>query len=482
MKIQKIKLSDFRCFDDLQITFSDKYNTHVIIAENMVGKSAILAALRIAANTYISGLISGEKQIQLSDHRILGDNPISDISPSVEINIQAIIKDSLQQNIVSEWKKYKTKPKGENTKVEILSGIDPRKESRLINKMVAEGKSIQPLFSFIGTEYIHVVSSDTVDWQVDGKSIDGYKGCFADKSIEKYLFKWLAKIDTIIQDMQRKPLLADIYKNIPKDAMNVFQQAVTSILPDIKIIEWNTDLKQPFVKLKNGQIRPFNVLSDGYRYLILLAGELATRAFILNKFLGVNVLNKIHGLVLIDEFGIHLHPALQNDALIRLQNTFPNVQFIVSTHSPLLLNGLKKEQVHIISFDENGKRFCVNPDEDIIGMGANEILTKIFGLPTTMDKEFIEMNELFTSLFVKKKNNLLNEDESKQFAEISKKMSEFRLDPQLQLVSDDPITALVRERINQKTEPDHTLNFVENQKTIEEKVDDILKNIFSSNK
>lgn len=478
MRITRIELKDFRCFEDFQITFSREYPVHVVIAENMVGKSALMAALRLTANTYTSGLKS-EKQFELTDHRIIGNNPISDISPSVELTATALLLDEKGNEDLSIWKKYKTKPKGERTKVEIIEGIDPRQISKTVNKLVPEKKAIQPLLSFIGTEYIHTESSDTVEWEVNGKSIDGYKGCFEDKSIKKYLFRWLSRMDGIVGEMFRKPLIAETYKNIPTDAIAVFEDAVKSLLPEIKEIVWSHDLKEPIVKLVNNEIRPFKVLSDGYRYLILLAGELATRSFILNKHLGRGVLSQVHGLVIIDEFGIHLHPALQNDALNRLQKTFPRVQFIVSTHSPLLLNGLKREQVHILTSNTFGHRMVSHPEEDVIGLGADEILTRIFGLATTMDSEFLKMNEEFTVLFAKKKNQSLSKEEEKRFGELSKTLSNFRLDPELKLTEADPITALVKEKLAEKAMmPIIGVNKMEFN--LEKQVEDILRELFKS--
>lgn len=480
MRIVSLELENFRCFEKFSIEFSTNENIHVVIAENMVGKSALMAALRIAANTYTTGLKT-DWQLQINDHRIIGKNPISDISTEVSIITNAIIIDSNSFQQKSNWKKYKTKPKGERTKVEIISGLDPRKESKILNRLVAEGKAIQPLFSFIGTEYIHVESSDTVEWKIDGKSIDGYKDCWEDKSIKKFLFKWLSRIDVILNEMSRKKIIAETYGDLPENAMFIFKNAVASILPDISDIEWSADLKQPIVKLQNGEIRPFDMLSDGYRYLILLAGELATRAFILNKYLGKDVLQKIHGLVIIDEFGIHLHPALQNDTLNRLQKTFPNVQFIISTHSPLLLNGLKKEQVHILTIDSNGQRISTNPEEDVVGLGANEILTKIFGLSTTMDKEFIEMNEEYTKLFKKKsENNDLNADEIIRFEKLSKLLSHLRLDPALQITTEDPITTIVKKELANRNSLKSFAKNGQSPESLKKDIDDILNNLFTN--
>lgn len=478
MKIINLILRDFRCFNKFEIEFSADHNLHVIIAENMVGKTGLLAALRLAANTYTSGL-KVERQISKTDHRIIGSNPISDQSPDISIEATVIMKSSRNKTVESTFLKYKNKQFGERTKIEILKGLDPRKESRLISKLVAERKAVQPLLSFIGTEYIHVESSDTVTWEISGNSVDGYKGCFEDKSIKKFLFKWLGRMDSLIAEISRKPIMAEQYQEIPRNAVKVFQNAVKSILPDIKEIEWNSDLKQPIVKLTNGEVRQFDVLSDGYRYLILLAGELATRSFILNKHLGDSVLDKIHGMVIIDEFGIHLHPSLQNQALQNLQKTFPEVQFIISTHSPLLINGLKREQVHIIQITGDNQRVSSHPDEDIIGLGANQILTDVFGLKTTMDNQFQDWNDKYTVLFNKKMKSDLDPSDESQFLELSRKLAPLRLDPLLKLVPDDPVVNMIKQRIESKSnEIIMAKSDIESQENIESRVDTIIDEIF----
>ncbi len=478
MKIKKLTLKEFRCFDLFEIEFLEKYNTHVIIAENMIGKSAILAGLRLATNTYTSGL-QIEKQISKTDHRIYGNNPISDNSLEISIEADFSILDSKERWIDTTILKYKTKVSGERTKIEIKNGIDPRKESKIINKLAAEGKAIQPLFSYIGTEYIHVESSDTSKWDISGKSTDGYKGCFEDKSIKKFLFKWLDRMDSIIAEMYRKPLLAEQYKDVPQNAISVFQKAVKLIIPDIVEIQWNADIKQPVVKLTNGDVRPFDVLSDGYRYLILLAGELATRAFILNKVQGDSILEKINGIVIIDEFGIHLHPSLQNESLANLEKTFPNIQFVISTHSPLLVNGLKKEQVHILQVNDENQRIITHPENDVIGLGANTILTEIFGLKTTMDKEFQHWDTRFTELFYKQEKVGLNNAEEVEFKELSQLLAPLRIDPRLKFTENDSIAEIVKEKLRSRK---IAKSIIGNSKDINTQVDEILNDIFNSKK
>lgn len=481
MRITSIAVQDFRCFERFEISFSDEYNVHVIISENMAGKSALMRALRIAANTYISGLVGGPKSgIELADHRVVGYNPIANISLGSSVEAYALLEDDKGDLLHAHWRKYKEKPAGERTKMKVLGGTaNPATVAKKVYEKVLSGAAKLPVFNFIGTEYIHIMASETDKLALDGNAIQAYRECFSDKSIKKFLFDWLGRVDGILREKAYKKIVASSYGNLPDDAMFVFQKAVKSILPDITEIEWLEDKKQPLIQFTNGDVRLFDMLSDGYRYLILLAGELATRIIILNKHLGDQALEQTSGIVLIDEFGIHLHPSLQNETLERLQQTFPKVQFLITTHSPLLINGLRKKQIHILEVDKEGKRTVRNPDEDAIGLGAEGILIKMFGLGTTYDKKSVEWNEEYKILLNKKMEGSISDGELSRFNELSKWLSPFRLDPTLRIVNEDNITRLVREKLIErasriKLKPKDIPPDIPEQ--VEEILDDLFKN------
>jgi len=81
------------------------------------------------------------------------------------------------------------------------------------------------------------------------------------------------------------------------------------------------------------------------------------------------------GIILIDEIELHLHPQWQRDIIPRLTNTFPNCQFIVTTHSPQVLSNVKKENVFIV------EDFQVHPaDAYTFGRDSNSILSELMGV------------------------------------------------------------------------------------------------------
>lgn len=93
------------------------------------------------------------------------------------------------------------------------------------------------------------------------------------------------------------------------------------------------------IQTTNGKEYDFRKLPAGYKRLFNIVLDLAYRSYILSERSTANN----HGLVIIDEIDLHLHPALEQVVLQCFQETFPNIQFIVSTHSPLVLTGVETE-------------------------------------------------------------------------------------------------------------------------------------------
>lgn len=91
---------------------------------------------------------------------------------------------------------------------------------------------------------------------------------------------------------------------------------------------------------KNGQAYALSNLSAGYQALIWMVFDIAYRMALLNPQLGEAVA-RTPGIVLIDELDIHLHPQWQWLVSEALRQVFPHVQFIVATHSPIVIASLK---------------------------------------------------------------------------------------------------------------------------------------------
>jgi predicted ATP-binding protein involved in virulence len=104
--------------------------------------------------------------------------------------------------------------------------------------------------------------------------------------------------------------------------------------------------------------------------------------------------------VLIDEIELHLHPQWQREVLPALQKTFPNIQFIVTTHSPQVLSRVHKDDIFILDSNKVYK-----PSSNPIGRSSSDILEEVMFV-TKRPKEIQELSDKYFLLINK---NLFNE-------------------------------------------------------------------------
>ncbi len=92
------------------------------------------------------------------------------------------------------------------------------------------------------------------------------------------------------------------------------------------------------------------------------------------------------GIFIIDEIDAHLHPSWQRRVIPTLQRHFPNVQIFASTHSPMMVAGLKAGQVHLLKRDETRQVVWSRNEQDIIGWTADEIYRTFMGIDDPTDE------------------------------------------------------------------------------------------------
>ena len=118
---------------------------------------------------------------------------------------------------------------------------------------------------------------------------------------------------------------------------------------------------------------PVSLLSDGIRNMIGLVADIAFRATKLNPQLGAEASAKTPGIVLIDEVDMHLHPTWQQVVLGGLAAAFPEMQFIVTTHSPQVISSVPSEKIRIL---HEGKVHHAPPGTE--GAESARILKRVF--------------------------------------------------------------------------------------------------------
>ncbi len=115
------------------------------------------------------------------------------------------------------------------------------------------------------------------------------------------------------------------------------------------------------------------------------------------------------GIFIIDEIDAHLHPSWQRRIIPTLQRHFPNVQIFASTHSPMMVAGLKKGQVHLLKRDETGQVVWSRNEQDIIGWTADEIYRTFMGIDDPTDELTVQRANRLREL--RRKESLAPEEE-----------------------------------------------------------------------
>ena len=133
----------------------------------------------------------------------------------------------------------------------------------------------------------------------------------------------------------------------------------------------------------------FPELSQGTRsvfaWIAQFMSDMATY-YVNEHYYPIDNWKKMPGIFIIDEIDAHLHPSWQRRIIPTLQRHFPNVQIFASTHSPMMVAGLKKGQVHLLKRDETGQVVWSRNEQDIIGWTADEIYRTFMGIDDPTDE------------------------------------------------------------------------------------------------
>ena len=166
--------------------------------------------------------------------------------------------------------------------------------------------------------------------------------------------------------------------------------AITSLQPDFSDLRVER-LPLRMTVIKRGQELIINQLSDGEKCLLAMVGDLAKRLAIANPSLPDPLQGS--GVVLIDEIELHLHPKWQREIIPALTITFPNCQFIVTTHSPQVISQVKPEGIYILEKTDEG--VVAKRPESSFGRDSNRILEDLMGVPARPQEIKDRLHELF---------------------------------------------------------------------------------------
>lgn len=178
--------------------------------------------------------------------------------------------------------------------------------------------------------------------------------------------------------------LAEMQKPANKLISHI-NKSIMTFMPEITGLIYEIEPEDGFFVIKNKVKLDAKQLSQGERTLIALVGDISRRLILLNP----SLLNPLEGsgVILIDEIELHIHPLWQQSIIINLQKTFPNIQFIITTHSPQVLSTVDVKSIRKLNEDENGNLEVSTPKYQTKGVTSADILAQIMGTDSVPDVE-----------------------------------------------------------------------------------------------
>jgi hypothetical protein len=163
-------------------------------------------------------------------------------------------------------------------------------------------------------------------------------------------------------------------------------QLIDKLLP--KPVRFTGKLESGEYLFKHGTIDvPFSALSDGYRTYIGWVSDLLYH-LTTGAPSGLKLVDG-RGVVMVDEIDLHIHPEWQRTIIPTLARTLKNIQFIFTTHSPIIVGTLERANIYNVRRGRGGLPIVERPEEETFGLSADQVLrTEVFGLDSTRDPEF----------------------------------------------------------------------------------------------
>ncbi|MFV8281198.1 retron system putative HNH endonuclease [Christiangramia marina] len=179
------------------------------------------------------------------------------------------------------------------------------------------------------------------------------------------------------------------------------------MLENVARIHRNLNTKQVWFQYNESKRKQyFSELSDGYQSVITLGCNIIEGLLINNESI-----EHASGFVVIDEIGANLHPRWKMQIVKRLRRTFPNVQFLVTTHDPLCLKGIEENETYVLQFN-NGQLKVLTDLPSPSEFRADQLLTsEFFGLYSTVDPEIEKDFKEYYELLYKPKDSLNKSEE-----------------------------------------------------------------------
>jgi predicted ATP-binding protein involved in virulence len=327
VKLKRVLLSNYRGIRSAEPELGSRLT--LLVGENGSGKSTILQAIALGLGEVLTHLpgVSG-----------IGFRRTGDIHQQGG-RLAAYARITLENTDGVSWDRTQRRDRSQSTTRQIPPGLGLKSLQHRLDQQILDPAN-QGLPYTLPVLVHYGVSRALLDVPMSRKGfpkefsrVQALDSAFQATSSFRKAFAWFYYKENEEQRLQRDRRDFDV--RLPE--LEAVRRGLQAMFPD---------LSEPCIKLRplrfavklNGEEFDVQQLSDGYQTMIGLTLDLCSRFATANPQLS-NPL-EAEAIVLIDEVDLHLHPRWQMRVVQDLLRTFSNTQFILTTHSPVVLEGV----------------------------------------------------------------------------------------------------------------------------------------------
>jgi predicted ATP-binding protein involved in virulence len=338
MHLERAVLKNYKALEEIEIKLKPGIN--LLIGDNGAGKTSVLEGIAVAlSGLFVNVAGVNTKNIVKEDVRIVTTS-LGDASSSITycepIMAGCTLKSCFGKDFT--WNRVKEELSSTHTK------MDDKSVCAWMKKLTNQADSLLPLISFQSAARAWKVRRGDFGTELQKKLDDrrcGYIGCLDSSMDVKSIQQWCMKQEVMAVN-KGKVREYETFKSIISQFMKEINE-----LDEMPEIYYSPQFSELVYKDSKEEMA-ISKLSAGYQSLLWMIMDLAYRECLLNPELSDK--SQIKGIVLIDEVDMHLHPKWQWNIIKALRTTFENVQFIIATHSPIVISSAK--EANLILLDE----------------------------------------------------------------------------------------------------------------------------------
>lgn len=437
-RIKQLSLRNYRLFgpNEQSINFAEDKNVTILVGNNGSGKSSILDAIATEISTFTSNF-QGQSLRQFSDY-------------DVHINEEETLGDYLQVK-----SSFQTKYNGDieisryrQGSIKAPDGVlrNVRSYAETLMQMLANNEVCElPIVAYYGTGRGQIKAPERKrDFKKTFTRWDAYTGALEANANFRQFIEWF----DLMEDEERRERENQRNWDYKSNALQTVRTALATFVgerfsnPRMQIHPLRFVMDESIDDGRTRQIR-IEQMSDGYKIVTAMVADIASRMAEANP----DMENPLQsgGIVLIDEIDLHLHPKWQRTIIDKLTKTFPNIQFIVSTHSPILLSGaLEIAQIIILTPNSATDAHAL----DYINYDISQILlSDLFGIDSSRSTKWTPLLNEQKALLEK---STRTEQEEDRLQELDKELSALSYGDTLAQIQSRELIQKIAERLKIK--------------------------------